>query len=101
YRAADGSLQRTGPRPFIQNLDDLPMPAWHLYDSTNYRHRVSRLLVRHPPATTAEFSRGCVYKCDFCASKNTMALGYRKKSPERCAAEVVRMHELGFREFML
>lgn len=49
----------------------------------------------------AEFSRGCVFKCDFCASKITMALGYRKKSPERCAAEVKRMYELGFREFML
>jgi len=49
----------------------------------------------------AEFSRGCVFLCDFCASKITMARGYRKKSPERCAEEVRLMHRLGFREFML
>jgi anaerobic magnesium-protoporphyrin IX monomethyl ester cyclase len=30
-----------------------------------------------------------------------MALGYRKKSPERCAEEVKQMHRLGWREFML
>jgi anaerobic magnesium-protoporphyrin IX monomethyl ester cyclase len=101
FRDADGVIRRTSPRPFLQNLDELPMPAWHLYDSENYRNRVSRLLVKRPPATMAEFSRGCVYKCDFCASKNTMALGYRKKSPARCAEEVRRMYECGYREFLL
>jgi len=49
----------------------------------------------------AEFSRGCVFGCDFCASKITMGLGYRKKSPQRCAEEVRQMYRLGWREFML
>lgn len=101
YRDDDGVIRRTPPRPFVQNLDDLPLPAWHLYDSERYRHSVSRLLVRRPPATMAEFSRGCVYKCDFCASKTTMALGYRKKSPARCAEEVRKMWDAGYREFLL
>lgn len=91
----------TPPRPFIEKLDDLPMPAWHLYDSENYRYRISRLLARRRPLAMAEFSRGCVFQCDFCASKNTMALGYRKKSPERCAEEVREMHRHGYREFAL
>jgi anaerobic magnesium-protoporphyrin IX monomethyl ester cyclase len=90
----------TGGRTPIDNLDDLPMPAWELYNLDDYR-RMSRLLCRRPPVTMAEFSRGCVFKCDFCASKITMALGYRKKSPERCAEEVKRMQSLGFREFLL
>lgn len=100
YRDGENVI-RTMPRPFIENLDELPMPAWHLYDSKNYEHRISRLLARRRPLTMAEFSRGCVFKCDFCASKNTMALGYRKKSPERCAEEVRRMHHFGYREFAL
>lgn len=87
-------------RPAIGNLDNLPMPAWQLYEIKEYE-KVSRLIAKNPPITMAEFSRGCVFKCDFCASKMTMALGYRKKSPERCAAEVKKMYELGFREFML
>ena len=100
-RDAGGAIVFTGPRPLIENLDDLPMPAWHLYDPAEYRNKVSRIIVRRRPATIAEFSRGCVFKCDFCASKMTMGLGYRKKSPERCAEEVTAMARLGWREFML
>lgn len=101
YRDGTGAVQYSGARPLIANLDDLPMPAWHLYHAPDYRRRVSRLLARRPPVTMAEFSRGCVYRCDFCASKMTMGLGYRKKSPERCAEEVRVMARLGWREFML
>jgi anaerobic magnesium-protoporphyrin IX monomethyl ester cyclase len=101
YRDAEGTITYTGPRPVIENIDDLPIPAWHLFDAGEYKSRMSRLLARRPPVTMAEFSRGCVFKCDFCASKMTMALGYRKKSPERCAEEVRVMSRLGWREFML
>jgi len=101
YRENDGSIKYTGERPLIQNLDDLAMPAWHLYDPSVYRNKVSRILVKQPPGTIVEFSRGCVYKCDFCASKMTMALGYRKKSPERCLEEIKYIKKLGWSEFML
>ena len=90
----------TGMRTPIENLDDLPMPAWHLYNIKDY-YKMSRLLARRLPIVMTEFSRGCVYRCDFCASKITLALGYRKKSPERCAEEVKYMHSLGYREFWL
>lgn len=101
YRDESENIKFTDPRPPIENLDDLPMPAWHLFDSNGYKNRMSRLLAKRPPVTMAEFSRGCVFKCDFCASKITMALSYRKKSPQRCAEEVRTMYRLGWREFML
>ncbi|MFC1522187.1 B12-binding domain-containing radical SAM protein [Elusimicrobiota bacterium] len=91
----------TDPRPFVQNLDDLPMPAWHLYDSRKYKYKISRLLAKRRPLAMAEFSRGCLYKCNFCASKNTVGLGLRKKSPARCVAEAREMRRLGYREFTL
>lgn len=91
----------TGMRAPIANLDDLPLPAWELYDKEIYRKHGSRLFARHQPVASVEFSRGCVYKCDYCASKMTMALGYRKKSPERCAAELKKLESLGFREAVL
>jgi len=90
-----------GTSGLVGSLDDLAFPAWHLYDPAEYKHRVSRLLARTPPAASVEFSRGCVFKCDYCASKNTMGLGYRKKSPTRCAEEVLRVHRLGWGEFAL
>ena len=95
-----GKIFSTGLRTPIENLDDLPMPAWHLYNINDY-YKMSRLLARRLPIVMTEFSRGCVYRCDFCASKITLALGYRKKSPQRCAEEVKYMYSLGFKEFWL
>ncbi len=99
YRDEDQVLS-TKQRLPIANLDDLPLPAWHLYNIKDY-YKMSRLLAKRFPVANAEFSRGCVYKCDYCASKITLALGYRKKTPKRCAEEVKYMHELGYREFFL
>lgn len=82
------------------DLDALPMPAWDLYPP-EANARMTKLIARYRPVTTVEFSRGCVYRCDFCGSKNTMGRGYRKKSPERCAEELVRIGRLGFREAVL
>ena len=84
---SDDEIFNTPLRQPVANLDDLPMPAWDLYDPADYK-KISKLIASYPPVATVEFSRGCVFKCDFCASKVTMALGYRKKSPERCAEEV-------------
>jgi len=100
YYRDELQVRSTGRRPPIADLNSLPMPAWHLYNPDDYHH-ISRLLAKKTPVTIAEFSRGCVFKCDFCASKQTMGLGYRKKSPERCAQEVEQMYRLGFREFMV
>jgi len=99
YRDNDDVFSNS-PRLPIANLDELPMPAWHLYNIKDY-YKMSRLLAKRFPVANAEFSRGCVYKCDFCASKITLSLGYRKKSPERCVEEVKYMYKLGYREFFL
>ncbi len=100
YRDGE-ELRATAPRPFLKNLDDLPMPAWHLYDARFYKNKISRILAKRPPLAMAEFSRGCVYQCDFCASKNTMGCGLRKKSPQRCVEEVKALRSFGYREFAL
>lgn len=96
----DSQIFSTRPRSPIANLDELPMPAWHIYNIKDY-YKISRLLCRRRPTTTVEFSRGCVFRCDYCASKITLSLGYRKKSPERCAEEVKHLNTLGYREFIL
>lgn len=96
----DGEIHVNPTGPLIENLDDLPVPAWEDYPPECNR-RITKIIARHVPVSTVEFSRGCVFKCDFCASKNTMGLGYRKKSPERCAEELARLESLGVREVVL
>ncbi len=94
-------LVQNPPRALVHDLDSLPMPAWELYPIDVYRDRITRIISRFPPISTVEFSRGCVFTCDFCGSKQTMAKGYRKKSPERCAEELEVLYNLGYREALL
>jgi len=97
----DGDTIRSNPpSPLMVDLDQLPIPAWDAYPPAS-NQKMTRIIARHNPVTTIEFSRGCVFKCDFCGSKNTMGLGYRKKSPERCAEEVAIAESLGYREMVI
>ncbi len=97
----DGEEIRANPvAGLITDLDQLPIPAWEDYPQ-ECNNKITKIIARHSPVTTIEFSRGCVFQCDFCGSKNTMGFGYRKKSPERCADEMARLAHLGYREVVL
>lgn len=100
YRRDGDHVVSSGPAGLIEDLDDLALPAWQIYPMDG-NERVTKLIARERPVTTVEFSRGCIYSCDFCGSKNTLGRGYRKKSPERCAEEMVRLGRLGFKEAIL
>lgn len=88
-------------RELIHDINDLPIPAWDLYPFEDYLKHTSRIIAKRLPVSTIEFSRGCVFQCDFCASKNTMGMGYRKKTPSRCADEMLFLQKLGYREVVL
>ena len=91
-----GAIIAAAPRPLLENLDELPMPAWQLYDIPRYT-RTSRLVERHSPAGLLETSRGCVFECVYC-NKNIFGRRFRSKSPRRVVDEIERMLEVGFRE---
>jgi len=79
----------------IKNLDDLPLPAWGLFDLKRYEN--SRLSCRKNPAGLMETSRGCAYRCNFCC-KDIFGTAYRMKSVKRVVDEMEYMLECGFRE---
>ncbi len=100
HRDGDRAVAPAVSGALLADLDDLPMPCWECYPPEANDHLTS-FVARHLPMTVIEFSRGCIYGCDFCGSKNTMGRGYRKKSPERCVAELERCVSLGIREVLL
>jgi radical SAM superfamily enzyme YgiQ (UPF0313 family) len=56
----------TEKRPYIKNLDEIPMPAWDLLpDLVKYYQPAADSLYRSP-ATLLITSRGCPGKCIFC-----------------------------------
>ncbi len=59
-------IRLTPPRTLINDLDTLPLPAWHLLPDyiQTYRPTLSRK-IRLPSAYIVT-SRGCPYSCSFC-----------------------------------
>jgi anaerobic magnesium-protoporphyrin IX monomethyl ester cyclase len=73
---SNGQIVRTTLRPFIENLDSLPLPARHLVHMDDYRRTKSGDRDITPLVT----SRGCPYQCAFCASSHFFGKKVRTRS---------------------
>lgn len=62
----NGKIQ-VNPMALVENLDELPLPARHLYPPLDI-YRPSILAYKRLPATGIITSRGCAHKCVFCHS---------------------------------
>lgn len=57
------------PRPYIDNLDDLPFPAWDLLENFPENYPLSILESKRLPSASIMTSRGCPFHCTFCDNK--------------------------------
>ena len=74
YRSG-GKFVNNPKRPYIEDLDSLPFPAWHLVDRTRYTM----------PYTKREYllvtsARGCFNRCIFCVGKSYYGAKLRMRS---------------------
>jgi len=79
-------------RPFIRNLDDLPLPRHDLLPLKAYRAP----LVRSPYAFVVT-SRGCPGGCRFCIKHVSYGHSVRFRSPENILTEMELLVSLGVR----
>ena len=86
FKTKDGIITKNPDRPFIENLDELPFPAYHLLPLSAF-HRMGKTIF---PLTT---SRGCVYWCDFCSTVRMFGKGYRMRSPKNVVDEMEKLHK--------
>jgi radical SAM superfamily enzyme YgiQ (UPF0313 family) len=87
------------PRPYIEDLDSLPFPAWDLIDYKAYfkKQRFSIIYKKHEymPIFT---SRACPFHCIYC--HNIFGKKFRARSPDNVMAEIHELyHNYGIREF--
>lgn len=89
---SDSSLVENNNRPFINNLDTLPFPAYEEFPLEKYSCYQDRVL----PIIT---SRGCPQHCIFCSVKLCMGRKFRPRSPENVVAEIEHWREQGWNNF--
>ncbi|NTW58395.1 MAG: radical SAM protein [Nitrospirae bacterium] len=81
--ARNGSVSVTPPRPFIKDLDSLPM-AWDLVDWPIYTYKP----MEHSVLAIVSTSRGCSQRCSFCSQQLFWQRNWRGRSPENVVAEL-------------
>jgi anaerobic magnesium-protoporphyrin IX monomethyl ester cyclase len=86
----NGSVVRTEDRPFIENIDLLPLPDRTLFP-------ISRYLAMRVPASVLT-SRGCPTGCSFCVGYRMTGRKGRFRNPLRVVDEIEAALEIGFEE---
>ena len=97
YRDGDGKIKVNPRTSYIQDLNQLPMPAWDSIDiegyfvdhSTWYNPRGLDIKMSVPIMT----SRSCPYDCSFCSSKHLMGRGFRLRDSRRVVDEMQWLYE--------
>jgi len=77
-------------RPFIKNLDDLPIPLHHLLPYDKYRMPLMK-----GPFTFIVTSRGCTAGCIYCIKHVNYQFTVRLRSPEKIMEELWVLKKLG------
>lgn len=81
---------RTPERALIQNVDEIPFPAWDLFNIDYYS------LIRMPGISRNERSfpvlsgRGCTFECNFCYRLDK---GFRPRSPQSIIDEIRHLRD--------
>lgn len=90
-----GSIILNAPYPFIENLDELPIPdRTMLTANTDYFNPV----VKRMPYTTVFTSRGCPGRCVFCSSPAFYGRTIRFRSARSVLEELEIIQKLGYKE---
>ena len=82
-----GQIRTTEPRPFIQDLDALPLPARHLLPMARYQ------ALGYPVSIIT--SRGCPNHCIFCLGRRMVGQRVRFRSAGHIADEIEQLQALG------
>lgn len=91
FRENEGLVQ-TERRPFIEDLDTLPLPAWDLLPDLARNYDTPTFSLGASPASSLVTSRGCCGRCTFC-DRSVFGNTCRFHSAERVFECMRHLHE--------
>ena len=95
YKTGD-SIVNTQRAELIEDLDALPLPAYHLIDFEAYSNSAPRKSVDSPsllPYARIMTSRGCPQQCIFCQVETIAGRKFRPRSSENVIKEIAWLKE--------
>jgi len=87
----NGKVVNTGHSDFIEDLDVIPLPAYHLIDLKKYSGSAPRKSVDSPrkyPYARIMTSRGCPFGCIFCQVESISGRQFRPRSADNVLNEL-------------
>jgi radical SAM superfamily enzyme YgiQ (UPF0313 family) len=96
WRDGSGKVIRNAPRPLLEPLDALPLPAYDLIDTTLYRSPEN-----NRPIAAIYAQRGCPARCVFCPAGSMYEFRVRERSVEHVMNEIrLCVRDYGIRDFL-
>ena len=86
----NGRITVNESRPFVSELDDLPMPLYHLLPTKHYTMPMMK-----GPFSFVVTSRGCPAGCTYCIKHVSYQNSVRLLSPNRIMKEIAALGDLG------
>jgi radical SAM superfamily enzyme YgiQ (UPF0313 family) len=91
-RAPDGTPTLTLERPYIEDLDSIPFPAWDLVDMSDYDFDYENQYLWVGRRNASIFtSRGCPFRCNYC--HHVQGKRFRARSVDNVLAELRILHD--------
>lgn len=94
YRDADGA-PRKSPVSRARNraVDDIPWPAWDLFDVEGYNERKLVTGIHYGMTVPIFATRGCPYQCTYCSSPQMWTTRWYARDPKLVVDEMEHWHE--------
>ena len=84
----NGKFKTNPKREPIQNLDEIPFPAWDLISPLNYPPIPHGRVMKRYPLASILTTRGCPFSCSYCASTQFWGGNFRRRSSQNVADEI-------------
>jgi len=95
FKDKKGKIIKTPRGRGVENMDDLPLPAWNLLPVKKYT--MPKIMTKKNPVGSMETSRGCLAGCTYC-NKSVFGRKWSGKSAKRVVDELEYMKKCGFNE---
>jgi radical SAM superfamily enzyme YgiQ (UPF0313 family) len=82
YRDSNSTIHRNPDRPYLEDLDSLPFPAYDLFPLEKYKVYGGR--VQYP----IQMSRGCTFNCNYCSTVRMHGRIFRARQAKKVVDEI-------------